>query len=58
MKKINVMYSKPVVGCLIHTYEDMEEALSDTKKNCKNLECTAVIMTVEYGIDKYGEEVQ
>lgn len=57
MKQINVMYSQPVMGCLIHIYDeiDIDTALSDSKATCKNLSCTAVVMTVEYSIDKNGE---
>lgn len=55
MKQINVMYSEPIMGCIFHIYVDLDDALTDSKKICKELGCTAVIMTVEYQIDKFGE---
>lgn len=54
MEVFNVMYDKPIQGCLIWIYEILDECLNETKNNCIENNCRAQIVRLEYSVDKDG----
>jgi hypothetical protein len=53
-----VLYSKPVQGCLIHTYPNDSNmdivVIEETKKFCKEYSCSARILELKFEIGRNG----